>query len=201
MKKLATLFSQSRQEFKLVRTVTVCAMMGALGMVLGAFTIYIGPSSRVGFSGIPNMVVAYLFGPVVGCLFNGTMDILKYVIKPVGGFFPGMTLVTMLAGLIYGSFFYKRPMKLWRVLAAGFVVAVVCNVWLNTYCLSILLGKGFWGMLPARIVQNAITWPLHSLAFYYTAKLLEMAGVFKILGLKPLLRTAPENEGKTTENR
>lgn len=184
MRKLATLFSQSSQEFKLVRTVTVCAMMGALGIVLGAFSIYLGPSSRVGFSGIPNMIVAYLFGPVVGCIFNGAMDVLKYLIRPVGAYFPGMTLVTMLAGVIYGSFLYKRPLKLWRVLAAGFVVAVVCNVWLNTYCLSILLGKGFWAMLPPRIVQNAITWPLHSLAFFYTAKLLEVSGVYRVLSTK-----------------
>lgn len=182
MKKLATLFSQSSQEFKSVRTVTVCAMMGALGIVLGVFSVYIGPSHRVGFAGIPNMVVAYLFGPVVGCVFNGAMDILKYLVRPSGAYFPGMTLVTMLAGNIYGLFLYKRPMKLWRVLAAGLVVAVVCNVWLNTYCLSILLGKGFWAMLPARIVQNAITWPLHSLALFYSVKVLEASGVFKVLG-------------------
>lgn len=199
MKKLATLFSQSRQEFKLVRTVTVCAMMAALGMALGAFTVYIGPGSRVGLSAIPNKVVAYLFGPVVGCVFNGALDIFKYLIRPAGPYFPGLTLVTMLAGLIYGCFLYKRPLRLWRVLAAGLVVAVVCNIWLNTYCLSIMLGKGFWGMLPARIVQNAVTWPLHSLAFFYTAKILEMAGAFKLLRQKPALKNVAEQEGKGPE--
>ena len=142
MKKLATLFTRSLQEFKQVKTVTVCAMMGAVALVLGSLSVEIIPSVRIGFSGIPNEFVAWLFGPVVGPLFNGTMDILKYLAKPTNAYFPGLTMVTMLAGCIYGCFFYGRPMRLWRVLAAKFTVALICNVILNTFCLSILLGKG-----------------------------------------------------------
>ena len=82
MKKLATLFTRSLQEFKQVKTVTVCAMMGAVALVLGSLSVEIIPSVRIGFSGIPNEFVAWLFGPVVGPLFNGTMDILKYLAKP-----------------------------------------------------------------------------------------------------------------------
>ena len=139
MKKLATLFTRSLQEFKQVKTVTVCAMMGAVALVLGSLSVEIIPSVRIGFSGIPNEFVAWLFGPVVGPLFNGTMDILKYLAKPTNAYFPGLTMVTMLAGCIYGCFFYGRPMRLWRVLAAKFTVALICNVILNTFCLSILL--------------------------------------------------------------
>lgn len=73
-----------------------------------------------------------LFGPVVGSVFAGTMDILKYLIKPTGAFFPGFTLIAMLAGLIYGSFYYKKELNFWRVLAAHITVALICNVLLNT---------------------------------------------------------------------
>ena len=65
MKKLATLFTRSLQEFKQVKTVTVCAMMGAVALVLGSLSVEIIPSVRIGFSGIPNEFVAWLFGPVV----------------------------------------------------------------------------------------------------------------------------------------
>ena len=50
------------------------------------------------------------------------------MIKPTGGFFPGFTLVAMLAGVIYGSFYYKKPLTLWRVFAAHLAVSLVCNV-------------------------------------------------------------------------
>jgi len=64
-------------------------MLGAIAIVLGSLSIDLGPSVRIGFSGIPNELVHYLFGPAAGSLFAGALDILKYMIKPVGGFFPG----------------------------------------------------------------------------------------------------------------
>ena len=102
MKKFVALFTASFQELRQVRTVTVMAMFAAIAVVLGMFSVEIGPYIRIGFSSIPNGLVSYLFGPVAGSLFAGTLDIIKYVIKPSGAFFPPMTLVTMLAGLIYG---------------------------------------------------------------------------------------------------
>lgn len=119
------------------------------------------------FSGIPNEIVHMLFGPVVGSVFAGTMDILKYLIKPTGAFFPGFTLIAMLAGLIYGSFYYKKELNFWRVLAAHITVALICNVLLNTWCLSILYGKAFAVLLPARLVKNAIMCPIDALFLSY----------------------------------
>ena len=148
MKKLAELFGSSSRELKSVRTITVCAMLAAAAIILVNFRIELTNTQRIGFSGIPNQLVAYLFGPAVSCLFAGALDIIKYLIKPVGAFFPGLTLVTMLAGLIYGFFFYKKPLKLTRVLAAHFLVCLVCNVILNTLCLSILYGQAFMILIP-----------------------------------------------------
>lgn len=182
MTRLATLFTCSFRRLKEVRTVTVCAMLGAIAIVLGSLSIDLGPSVRIGFSGIPNELVHYLFGPVVGSLFAGALDILKYMIKPVGGFFPGFTLVAMLAGVIYGSFYYRKPLSLGRVFAAHLVVSLVCNVLLNTLCLSLLYGKAFMVLLPPRVIKNLIMWPIDSLIFFHIAKLLEAAGIFRFLG-------------------
>ena len=62
-------------------------MLGAVAIVLGSLSIELGSTLRIGFSGIPNEIVHMLFGPVVGSVFAGTMDILKYLIKPTGAFF------------------------------------------------------------------------------------------------------------------
>ena len=51
-----------------------CAMFAALAMILNQVaSIDIGPYVRIGFSGIPNRLVDYLFGPVTGCLFSGIL--------------------------------------------------------------------------------------------------------------------------------
>ena len=71
MTRLATLFTCSFRRLKEVRTVTVCAMLGAIAIVLGSLSIDLGPSVRIGFSGIPNELVHYLFGPAAGSLFAG----------------------------------------------------------------------------------------------------------------------------------
>ena len=162
MKRLTETFTSSFRELKQVRTITVCAMLAAIGVILGSLTIYITDTVRIGFAGIPNMLAAYLFGPVAGGVFAGALDILKYLVKPMGPFMPALTLIVVLKGLLYGCAFYKKPISLWR--------------------LSLLYGKAFLAMLIPRIMRNLVMWPIDSLIFYHVAKILEVTGVFRILG-------------------
>ena len=91
---------ESSREFKKVTTITTCAMFGALSVVLGYYSFKITPNLKIGFGSIPNMLVDYLFGPVVGGLFGGAMDVIKFMLKPDGGFMPGFTFNAMLAAFI-----------------------------------------------------------------------------------------------------
>ena len=83
---------------------------------------------------------------------------------------------------LYGCAFYKKPISFWRVLAIQLVVAIVCNLLLNTWALSLLYGKAFMAMLIPRIMRNLIMWPIDSLIFFNVAKILEVTGVFRALG-------------------
>ena len=84
MQKIKQLYVDSIKEFKITRNMVICGFMAALAVVLGyVASIDIGPYIRIGFSGIPNRIVEFLFGPVIGCIFGGTLDILKFVIKPI----------------------------------------------------------------------------------------------------------------------
>lgn len=157
---------ESSREFKKVTTITTCAMFGALAIVLGYYSFKITPNLKIGFSAIPNMLVDYLFGPVVGCLFGGAMDVIKFMLKPDGGFMPGFTFDAMLAAFLYGLFFYKKKLSLPRILTAKLVVIIICNIILATYWLTLLNGKGFLALLPARAIKNLIQWPVDSLIFF-----------------------------------
>lgn len=182
MKKLLALISESYHEFKKVSTITCCAMFGAMSIILSyVASIRVSANLKIGFGALPNELVDYLFGPVVGAFFGGAMDVLKFILKPDGGYMPGFTFSAMLAAFIYGMFLYKKPISLPRMLIAKFIVAVVCNIILGTYLLSTINGKGFIALLPGRVIKNLIQWPVDSLIFYLVAKTLEKAKVFKLI--------------------
>lgn len=181
MRKFAALFTDSCKELKSVRTITTMAMFAAVAIILGMFSIEIGSFIRIGFSSIPNGLVAYLFGPTAGAIFSGALDIIKYIIKPTGAFFPPLTLVTILAGILYGCMYYKKKLTLGRVLVTKFIVMLICNVILNTLCLSMLYGEGFLVLLPARALKNLIMWPIDSVIFFTITETLERIGAFKII--------------------
>lgn len=169
MRNLARCFQDSARELREHRTLVVTAMMIALGVVLGFYTVQIGDFLKIGFSGLANELTAMLFGPVVGGLMGGITDILKFIIRPTGPFFFGFTFNAILGAVIHGAFWYKRPLSLKRVFAAKITVAIVVNLLLNTYWLSILYGKGFVALLPARAVKQLISVPVDSILFYVVA--------------------------------
>ncbi len=61
MKKFVTLFTDSFRELKAVRTITTMAMLAAVAVILGFFSIEYGQFIRIGFSSIPNGIIDYLF--------------------------------------------------------------------------------------------------------------------------------------------
>ena len=179
--KKQNIFVSSSQELKKVPALAACAMFAALAMILNSVaSISIGPYIKIGFSAIPNQLVDYLFGLVTGSLFAGVLDIVKYVLKPDGAFFFGFTFNAMLAAFIYGCFYYKKKLTLWRVLLAKLIVILVVNVFLNTLWLDMLYGKGFLVLLPARAVKNLIMWPIDSVIFFALTRLIEQTGVFRM---------------------
>lgn len=173
MQKMKNFYLSSIKELKVTRNLVVCGFMAALAIVLGfVASIDIGPYIRIGFSGIPNRIVEFLFGPVVGCIFGGTLDILKFIVKPTGAFFFGFTFDAMLAGVIYGSILYKKPVKIWRVFIAELLAKVIVNCLLNTLWISILYGKGFLVLLPARVLKNAIMLPIDTVIVYFSCTIM-----------------------------
>lgn len=65
----------------------VAAMLIAIGVILGFFSVQLTEFIRIGFSGIPNELASMLSGPVVGGIMGGIGDILKFLIKPTGPYF------------------------------------------------------------------------------------------------------------------
>ena len=189
------MFKDSALELKSTRNLVLCAMMAALSIVLSYTTsFYITPEIKIGFSGLPNRLVDFMFGPVVGSIFGGLMDVIKFFIKPDGAFFPGYTLTAMVGGLIYGIFYYrlqiKQPqlteetgwskVKAWilanitsilLIFIANVLVKCICNIGLNTLWSSMFTGKAWIALLPTRILKNLIQIPTDTVLHFVLLKL------------------------------
>ena len=173
MKKLKELYQQSLQELCHTKTVVLCGLLAALAIVLSMVaSIQLGPYIKIGFSGLPNRIVEFLFG------------LLKYVLKPDGPFFFGFTFNAMLSGLIYGTLLYRRPVSIKRIVIAEFFVKLVINCGLNTLWISMLYGKGFIALLGPRVIKNVIMLPIDSFILFfaltYAKKIAAQFGFFTV---------------------
>lgn len=166
-----SMWLRSLGELRHLKVVVFCGMMCAMAIALNMVaSVSVGPYIRIGFSGLPNQVVAYLFGPAVGGIFGAMLDVIKYLIKPEGAFFPGFTLSAALGGIIYGVALYGRKVSLQRVFAAQLIVKVFVNILLNTLWLNLLYGKAFVALLPARAVSNAVMLPIDTAIMFIMLK-------------------------------
>ena len=160
-------FKESLLEFKNIKNVAFTGLLAALAIVLNyVTTINIGPTIKIGFSGLPNQVVSYLFGPAIGGIFGGALDVLKWMLRPDGNFFPGFTISAIAGGIIYGLFFYKREVSLLRCFLAHLCVKVFVNLFLNTMWLVILYNNAVSAILPARALSNLIMLPIDTAICY-----------------------------------
>ena len=94
-------------------------------------------------------------------------DILGFIVKPTGPYFPGFTITAAAAGAIYGLFLYGKEISWQRVALAHFVRTVVVSFLLNLLWLSLLYGYGFWAVITARFVKTIVMFPIETALLYF----------------------------------
>ena len=160
MEKFKAYWKSAAAEVKNVRSLTGAALVSAMGPILAMMTIIVNQYLQIGFSSLVHAVNGMMFGPVLAGLAGGVSDIIKFIIKPTGPFFPGFTLNEILTGVIYGLFFYKREIKLRDIMIARVLVTVGINLLLTPLWLSVMYGKAFTFMVPARLIKNIVMLPI-----------------------------------------
>ncbi|MBE6865921.1 MAG: folate family ECF transporter S component [Ruminococcaceae bacterium] len=153
-------WKNAAKELKSVRAITGAALFAAMSPILALCTIQVNQFLQIGFTSLTHAMTGYFFGPLVACMSGGIADIIKYMLKPNGPFFPGFTINEMLVGFIYGLFFYKRKITLPKCITARFIVTVGINLTLTPLWLSFLYGNAFKFMVPTRIIKNIIMIPV-----------------------------------------
>ncbi len=164
MKGFFNLFKRSALELKNIRCLTFTAMLIALDLAIKvATTMRTSDTLHISFAFVALASVSMLYGPTVGFIAGMITDLLGFLIAPSGAFDIRFTLIEALGAMIYGIFLYNADNDRWllpRVIAAKTTVVIVCNLWLTTWAVASLAGKGFLAMFPARAIKNIVQLPI-----------------------------------------
>ena len=151
------------QALKKPKNLTLAALLLAISVVLSFLKIPITNIIEVRFNSLPIAMTGYFFGPFVGGIVGMLSDVLGYIVKPTGPFFPGFTVSSALSGVFYGLILYRGrgELSLPKVLVAEAVQTVVISMFLNSLWLSVLYGNGFWVVFSARVIKSLVMYPVN----------------------------------------
>ncbi len=173
MNKILSVFQMSAKEFKKTSTISITGMLVGISVVLSFLKIVISSLMQISFSFLPIAAGGMLYGPTVGAIMGVASDILGYFAKPNGVFFPGFTLNALIIGLIYGFFFYKKPVTLKRVILASLMNVIIINMLLTPLWLSMMYGNAFGVLVTGRILKNVVMFPIDTALLMTVLKLVE----------------------------
>ena len=156
-----SMFGLSFKEFRNIRTVLITGIFIAISMILEMFSINLA-LFKINFAFLAIAVIGMLFGPTVGLFAGMACDIVGFIAKPDGGFFPAYVLVAGLQGLIYGICLYHRAelpfLKKMNSTAALLIRAVIARL-LDVVIINLLLNTALnlhYGFIPAEAYGTAI---------------------------------------------
>ncbi|MDD2482039.1 MAG: folate family ECF transporter S component [Lutispora sp.] len=153
-------------------SMAIGGLLAGMSIILTRFfAIYlVGGSVRLSFGDIPILLSGIMLGPVTGGLTGAIADLAGMMMFGGGGgpYFPGFTLSAMLVGVIPGLIFHKTKTdySLWKIVLTISITSLLVSLGLGTLWLTILLKKGFWLLLPARIIARSIMAPIEVAVLY-----------------------------------
>ena len=196
MSKKTNIFACSLRELKSTRCLVLTALLIAvnIAMDLTGLTIKLPPNLRIGFGFLCNAAIGMLFGPVVGMMAGVCTDVLGYFAGnlSMGAYFPGFTLTALVGGLLWGLWLYPRKLSIWRAIGAKACINLICNIFMNTYWLTLTGGKAMRVLLVTRVPKNLILLPLEVVLLYFGMKL--------VLRFYKMLPGAPGSECTAQHN-
>lgn len=149
-------------KLKDVKTLTLSGMFLALASICGFFNLPLSQLVEIRFGSLVLAVCGSILGPIVTAIVGACSDIIAFVIKPTGPYFPGFTISAAVSGLIFGLFLYKKEATVWRIFLAVCVHTLVVGVCLNSIWLSILYENAFLVVLSSRIVKELVMLPINT---------------------------------------
>ncbi len=155
------------QKFRNTKTITVIGMLTAVSVILGYLKIPVTSLIEIRFTNLPIAVGGALLGPVAGGLVGALSDIVQYLAKPTGPFFPGFTISSCVTGIIFGLVLKSKnepasSISIKRIILAEVLVTLLVSLPLNSLWLSMLYGNGFIAVLSSRLLKELVMFPINT---------------------------------------
>lgn len=148
---------------KRLRLVCFSAVLIAIEVVLNRFFSINTLGLKIGFSFVPIVIAAMLFGAVRAGIIYGVSDIIGAILFPIGPYCPGFTVSAVLMGSIYGLFLYKKQRVGFfkNILPPVLINNLVFGLIINTAWVSLLYSsKSYWGWFIYRLPEYAVLIPV-----------------------------------------
>ena len=149
-----------------LRFICFAAILVAIEVVLNRFLSINTPGLKIGFSFVPIVIAAILFGPARAGLIYALADLIGAILFPIGPYFPGFTVCAALMGMVYGVFLYKKERIGFfkNILPPVIINNLILGLLINTVWVSILYGsKTYWGWFIYRLPEYAVLVPVAAL--------------------------------------
>lgn len=149
--------------FKNVKTLTLSGMFIALSVVFGFLNLPITQLIEIRFGSLMLALSGMLLGPGISAVIGALSDIIGFIVKPTGPFFPGFTISAAVSGIIFGFFLHKKELTIWRIFLAECVHTIIVGFILNSLWLSMLYGNAFIAVVSSRALKEIIMLPVNTL--------------------------------------
>lgn len=138
-----------------IKRLSLLSVLIAIEIVLSRFLSIHTWNLKIGFSFVPVVIAAALFGALEAGLVAAIGDVVGALLVPTGAFFPGFTVTAFLTGVIY-AVFLKKNISIVRIVIAVLIVQFAGSLILNSFWISVLYGSPFWPLFYIRIYQAAV---------------------------------------------
>ena len=164
-------------------TITICAMLCALSVVLARFIIPMpNDFTRFSIESVPVFLAGMFFGPVAGALVGFAADFIGCLFTPFG-YNPLFCLPPILYGVCGGLFgpWLKNRTSIFRLAVAFLAPVALGSILWQSFTLAAVYGKAetlflSWvAFLRTRSIQFAVTYVLDVLIIYF----LQKSGIFR----------------------
>ena len=138
------------------QTMAVFAILIAAQFVISQFLTFQVWNIKIGFSFVPVVIAARLYGAIGAAEVAGIGDIIGVIFRPVGIWFPPITISAMLVGAVFG-FFLKKSDSFIRILISVLISEFVFSLFITPLWLTILYkgnGTDFFAFYFSTLVSR-----------------------------------------------
>lgn len=141
------------------RLLVTLGLLTALQVVLSRFCSINAWNIKIGFSFVPVVAAAVLYGPLPAGAVAALGDFLGATLFPIGPYFPGFTLTAFCTGCVFGIFLRRRQTAA-RVAAAVLIQQLLLSLLADSLWISILYQSPYVPLLHARVMQCMVLGPV-----------------------------------------